>query len=463
MATSENPTISRKTLIHGLGRWTAAAAGISAGSMLNAKGSRGKAIVIGAGMAGISVARDLRRRGFEVVVLEARNRIGGRIWTDRGTGVPMDMGAGWIEESSGNPLTALARKFGVNTVPHDYDSLAMVDEKGRPLDDERAYAVYKKVSAIMDRARNLSPRNFKRDISMMDAIRVVLRKHPPLTRLERLGLNWLLDQRAVTEGQDLNRISYFMEREGGGFDGEDLVMPSGYDQIPRALAKGLDIRLGHRVSAVYHSRKGVRIRTNRGTIRGDGAVITVPLGVLQSGSIRFSPALPSWKTRAMKQLAMGNIVKVALKFEEPFWPREPHNLGRLSLKRGEFPTFLNWYHYTGRPCLITAVAGRYAKELERLSDKSIGRRIERIMRGIFGRRAKPVSGITVARWGRDPFARGSYSYTPVGGAGDRASDALAQPVGRLFFAGEATIKQYPGTVHGAHLSGLREARRIAAL
>ena len=158
---------------------------------------------------------------------------------------------------------------------------------------------------------------------------------------------------------------------------------------------------------------------------------------------------------------MGVLNKVALRFDRPFWPVDHHFIGYMSEKVGEYPQFLNVSKYTQEPVLMAFTGGNFARALESKSDAHIASEIKQVLYKIYGSSVPEPKGVAVARWSTDPFARGSYSHIPVGATGTEY-DILAEPLahGRLRFAGEATIRNYPGTVHGAFLSGVREAEHL---
>lgn len=190
----------------------------------------------------------------------------------------------------------------------------------------------------------------------------------------------------------------------------------------------------------------------------------------------FSPPLPDWKVESIKRLGYGNLNKVVLCFDRIFWDPNASlfgHVGSTTASRGEL--FLFWNLYKA-PVLLALVAGEAAAIMENVSDDVIVGRCIAVLKGIFGNTAVPTPKETVVtRWRADPWSRGSYSFVSVGSSGNDY-DILATPVipgnpgknndmiknpPRIFFAGEHTIRNYPATVHGALLSGLREAGRIA--
>ena len=426
-----------------------------------AKSPRANVIVVGAGIAGLTAARELKAQGFGVTVIEARDRLGGRIWTDRSLGTPLDFGASWIHETDGNPIARLARDFGVKTIETDYESIYVYDHTGEKMSDDYVEEIVDGTEEILEEAFALS-RKFDRDVSMAYALDHAM-KGVTLTQEETYALNWRVTALEVEAAADFKELSLSGDNIGDkGFDGGDELFPDGYDQIVRRVARGLDFRLGHKVQRIIYNKQGVKIVTDRGAFVGDGAVITLPLGVLKSGSVKFSPPLPDYKQKAIAMLQMGVLNKVALRFSTPFWATDRDFIGYISEKKGHFPVFLNWHKYTKQPVLIGFTGGSFARSIEKLSDREIAEQTVGVLRKMFGRRASDPTGVKVARWSSDPFAHGSYSIFPPGAQGE-AYDALAEPVGRLFFAGEATIRDHPATVHGAFLSGIREGRRISKL
>ncbi|KAF5283006.1 hypothetical protein FQA39_LY04877 [Lamprigera yunnana] len=269
------------------------------------------------------------------------------------------------------------------------------------------------------------------------------------------------------------------------------LVRNGYSCVPVALAEGLDIKLNASVRKVEYNQSGVEVTVynprnpaSTNTYHADVVLCTLPLGVLkvavapssgQLNTVQFSPPLPDWKTSAIQRLGFGNLNKVVLCFERIFWNPQANlfgHVGSTTASRGEL--FLFWNLYKA-PVLLALVAGEAAAIMENVTDDVIVGRCIAVLRGIFGQTGVPQPKETVVtRWRADPWSRGSYSFVAVGSSGSDY-DLLASPVippneqgvsvtsgsAKLFFAGEHTIRNYPATVHGAFLSGLREASRIA--
>jgi len=216
------------------------------------------------------------------------------------------------------------------------------------------------------------------------------------------------------------------------------------------------------VTRVAHGTSGVVVETSKGAFTAPRAIVTLPIGVLRSGAVKFDPALPASKVSAISAMRMDVLQKVYVRFAKPFWPEDVEIFGRIAPAsgKGEFVSLVNVAFYAKEPILMFFNAGTYARKVEEMTDGAVADLATKHLREMFGASVPTPEACLVTRWGRDPFALGSYAHLPVG---TKPSDrkALAAPVDdRLFFAGEATESDYPATVHGALLSGRREARRI---
>uniref|UniRef100_A0A1B6LH74 Lysine-specific histone demethylase n=1 Tax=Graphocephala atropunctata TaxID=36148 RepID=A0A1B6LH74_9HEMI len=313
-----------------------------------------------------------------------------------------------------------------------------------------------------------------------------------LSSRDRQILDWHFANLEFANATPLSTLSlkHWDQDDDFEFTGSHLTVRNGYSCVPVALSEGLDIKLNTAVRQIRYSSKGVEVLTsnarNHGnpmTYKGDVVLCTLPLGVLKQStavnsqgmpnSVQFVPPLPDWKISAIQRLGFGNLNKVVLCFERIFWDPSANlfgHVGSTTASRGELFLFWNLYR---APVLLALVAGEAAAIMENVSDDVIVGRCIAVLKGIFGNSAVPQPKETVVtRWRADPWARGSYSFVAVGSSGSDY-DMLATPVvppsppddshpssPRLFFAGEHTIRNYPATVHGAFLSGLREGGRI---
>ncbi|NER39694.1 MAG: FAD-dependent oxidoreductase, partial [Oscillatoria sp. SIO1A7] len=220
-----------------------------------------KILVIGAGVSGLAAARELVRSGFEVTVLEGRDRIGGRINTDRSLGLPIDLGASWIHGIRGNPIGKLARELEVPILPTDYDNIEIYGKDGSLVSEteiERLYAIYEKTGyKLFSLAEELEA-----DISIAEAVRRIgIPKN--LTEREINILQQFLDSEIVIpSGADLDSLSLWYADDSEVFGGDDYLFPNGYDQIIQGLARGIDVKLEHKVIEIeYGDRNSSRVRS----------------------------------------------------------------------------------------------------------------------------------------------------------------------------------------------------------
>uniref|UniRef100_A0A9J7Y9B4 Lysine-specific histone demethylase n=1 Tax=Cyprinus carpio carpio TaxID=630221 RepID=A0A9J7Y9B4_CYPCA len=316
-----------------------------------------------------------------------------------------------------------------------------------------------------------------------------LEANPPsdvyLSSRDRQILDWHFANLEFANATPLSTLSlkHWDQDDDFEFTGSHLTVRNGYSCVPVALAEGLDIKLNTAVRQVRYTSSGceviavnTRSTTQTFIYKCDAVLCTLPLGVLkqQPPAVQFVPPLPEWKTAAVQRMGFGNLNKVVLCFDRVFWDPSVNlfgHVGSTTASRGEL--FLFWNLYKA-PILLALMAGEAAGIMENISDDVIVGRCLAILKGIFGSSAVPQPKETVvSRWRADPWARGSYSYVAAGSSGNDydlmaqpitpgpAIPGASQPVPRLFFAGEHTIRNYPATVHGALLSGLREAGRIA--
>jgi monoamine oxidase len=428
---------------------------------------RDKVIVIGAGMSGLAAARRLVfEYGFngvgQVIALEARGRIGGRIRTDRSLGFPVDMGAVWIEGVNRNPIAALANQLGVTLNTTDYDSLDLYDSDGTLIGDPAVQMGIDELETIFEEFLWRADR-LRIDQSMAATL-ADFDAGQGLSDDELRVLMWFyfwyieLDSTAT-----LAQSSSRMYDQDGGFSGVDRLFPNGYDQIVEGLAQGLDIRLNHVVTAIDYAGGKVRVETNQGLFEADRCVVTLPLGVLKAAAVQFNPPLPGALAAAINRLGFGSAFKMALHFPRTFWNPSVHFLGYISPQQGQDMEFLNMARYTGNPVLLMEANQEFARSLGAMSDADAAARVMADLRTMFGRSTPDPIDIVTSDWGSSPFTNGSYSYWSVGST-TRDNDEFAKHLQkRLFFAGEHTTKRYPATVHGAYLSGRDAAKRLRSL
>jgi polyamine oxidase len=451
--------VSRRGLI---GSAAAGAVGLTAGCSARSGARQGgrKVVVIGAGMAGLGAARVLREAGCRVVVVEARDRVGGRVHTVEKFGTKVDLGASWIHDSRGNPLTEIARKAGLETVPTDYDRFLLHRPSGTAISDRNLGRAASAWEAIREELYRMSWREGSRPLGPTLRRMIEARVR---SGVDRAALEWLCGVEVPLDwGADPGEISIEGFGEGTVYrGGPDLLIRGGAGQLVSWLARGVRVRKGDPVREVVHSGRGVRVELASGdVVRADGCVVTVPLGVLKAGKVRFEPSLPSGHRRAIRSLGFGLLDKTFLSYRSPWWDGNPTQIATAGFGVDRAITAFDFEEVAGRPLLCGFTGAGFARSLERRGPAGATPVVvDRLRRG-FGRVPLPEDSIST-RWAADRFARGSYSFLAVGST-ERDRAVLASPVGRMILAGEHTSTDRPATMDGALVAGRLAANRLLA-
>jgi monoamine oxidase len=400
--------------------------------------------IIGAGAAGLGAAHALKNAGVSFVVLEARDRVGGRGHTIMASPeVTFDLGCGWLHSADQNAFVRIAEKLDFEidrTLPPWRDRAV---GKAFPQEERASFIhalddffqrLHEAAKGGVDHAasRYLEPGN--RWNPMIDAISTYI------------------------NGAETDRVSIL---DFDAYEDTNLNwrVRRGYGALMAAYGASLPIKFNCAVTLIDHSQQRLRLETSLGALSTDRVIVTVPTSLIADQTIRFHPALPD-KLDAAAHLPLGLADKVTLALAEPEALPKEGNLRGATMRRE-----MGTYHLRpfGQPCIEGFFGGHYARELEDAGDGAIAAAsIDEIVSFLGSDIRRKLKPLKESRWAHDPFARGSYSHALPGHAGKRA--VLAAPVdGRLFFAGEATSPNFFSTAHGAHDSGERAAREVIAL
>jgi monoamine oxidase len=411
-----------------------------------------KVIVIGAGISGLAAAKSLQEAGYEVVILEARNRIGGRIFTSRDAGFTTDLGASWIHGAGRkNPLKKIANDLKLNLFETNDDLLQVFDEEGKLIPTSQIDDAYAPYEALLKKVIA----NGNSSKSMLEVIKSI-----DPQALQNPLIMWQLTAYMEFEmGGDIEQISSTEWDADEAFNGPEMLLPNGYDAIVKHLVNALDIRLNEQVKTIDFTTKP-KVETTIGFYEADHVVVSLPLGVLKSGSVQFKPALVASKKEAINLVQMGSVNKFLLQFDKPFWDVKQQYFGLTDSQSPAFTYFLNLNTFSPNAnALMSFTFGSDALKAEQLTDNQAQNLILSKLKTMFGS-VSNLKYFKATRWTADEFARGSYSFASVG-TNKTHFDELAKAVDqKIFFCGEHTNYAYKGTAHGAYLSGIRAAEEI---
>lgn len=452
------------------------------------------ALVVGAGMAGLAAADRLTKEGSRVALLEARNRTGGRVWTDRQfAGIPVELGAEFLH---GDQVATweIVRELGLETLrwKKQDDSLVRTEDgEWLTMAQARAADPGLEISRSWELPQVLAGRY--EDL------------HSYLRRIgfDRKQLRYVERWFANAQGESARFLSAAATLRGLRRSGEngsgDYRLTDGYDNVVNHLAKGLDVHLNTQVETVEWGSDGVLVAAADGaTYEARTLLLTVPVGVLQAGSIRFMPELPDDKLLALSGIRMGPVIKLVYRFAEPiaeseimaiysrnnppmWWSPSYRGHGKTAAStsyRGPGRTAGSTpYRGSGQSAGVTShcgpgsasegsqvwtafVSGAGAASLLALGEQGALEAGVEALGNDLGRELEPLDALLVD-WPGDPWSRGGYSYVLPGH--DGARELLARPAPPLFFAGEATAQEHQSaTVHGALVSGRRAAAEALA-
>lgn len=411
-------------------------------------------VVLGAGMAGVAAARALAGGGLRVVVVEAGDRVGGRIRTLREfTDAPVEAGAEFVHGDRAATWGDV-RAAGLRTQPTPYSGTWMrlggrrawlgahLMHPGVWRSFDILWALGRRSGPDMSAAEFIARRRYRGRAGELAAL--TLTAHLP-GGVEAVGVAGL-----AADG--------VLRLEGG----TNHRVVDGYDGLAAHIATGLDIRFGFVVDSIAWGPDGVAVTAADGRrIEADAGISTLPHGVLRRGDVRFEPALPPAKSAAIGTISTGAVLKVLVSFSEPFWNRR-----MTQLVCGDGPVTLYWptSYRTDGPAVLSAYAtGPRARALSDAGPDQAPQIVLADLASLYP--GSPVERLAVSSrvidWWTDPLARGGYTFLPPGGVGARA-DLAAASTGALFWAGSATHwSPVADTVEAAYLSGLRAAREAS--
>lgn len=397
-------------------------------------------VIVGAGAAGIAAARTLLAAQREVIVLEARDRPGGRAVVDYRLGVPADLGAAWLHFANTNPFVRLAREggFTIDEREPDWGPRSRIGGVQPSAAEVAAWqaGLARYYGAIEAAARD------GRDVALTE----VLPQDELRARFDAV-MTWAVG----AESREISTVDLDNYAEGG----PNWAVVEGLGAVVAHSAAGLPIRFGAEVTRIDRSGAALQVHSTAGVLAAAAVIVTVPTSVLATDRLRFEPPLPEAHREALEGLPLGVVNKVFFRFDEADLPPEPlFTIGTGSSTR----TAHHQLRPATQPLVMSYFGGDLSKELEAAAGLEAFARDE--LRSIFGADfTARIRGEFATAWRSDPHACGSYSVARPGCAAQRA--ALSRPVdGQLLFAGEACSRTQFGTLPGAWESGVAAARYL---
>nr|XP_054755577.1 lysine-specific histone demethylase 2-like [Lytechinus pictus] len=440
----------------------------------------GKVIVIGAGVAGLSAARHLTNLGCDVTMLEARDRIGGRVWDDHSLGSCVGKGAQIVNGCINNPIALMCEQGGFK-LRKMHERCDLLGEGGVVTDSHIDKRVEFHFNAMLDAIAEWRKDKFSSSDSPLG--KKIMEMHQ--TFMDETNLTFTEEEDKLLQfhisnleyacGSNLAKVSslHWDQNEAfAQFAGDHCLLKEGYQVVFTELAKDLDVRLQHQVTAVDHSSDDIVVTTKDGqTFTAQKVLVTIPLVLLQSNAINFTPPLPEDKTEAINSLGAGIIEKIGLQFPSRFWEKKTQETDYFGYiptdpaDRGFFSVFYDMSNEnTESNVLMSIISGDAVEKLKTMTEEEVMEKCLSCLKKLFPKQTVPnPTKYFVTQWHKDEFAGMSYSFVASGSSGE-TYDILADCVDdKIFFAGEATNRSFPQTVTGAYLSGIREANKIIAL
>ncbi len=424
-----------------------------------------RVIVVGAGISGLVAARALHLSGVDLVVVEGRDRIGGRTHTVELAGAAVDLGGSWIHNGAGSPMLPLVAELGIERMPASNTGIAVGAAvlnrvNGVFPDVEARKALTSAMAGLFMSAARVDEVDCGADLERAMAMLL-----PDVDASVRGTLGALL---AMNEGKDADDVDFSTFASAffaGGTDHEDVMPRGGYRLVVEHLAGGSDIRTGEAVRKIVEGPNGVTVHTASGTFTGTHAVVTVPLGVLKAGAIEFDPKLPAAHAEAINRVGFGALEKVVLAYERAVWQVDgsPIHLTVVDSPEPLWPVILDLSTWYGVPVVVGMATGDHGRALAAMPEAERVAALHETICELGGPDTPDPIAFATTSWATDPFLLGCYTnIAPGTDPAQHTIDVatLATPHGRVLFAGEHTCQRGTSTVDSAWITGVREASRL---
>ncbi len=419
-------------------------------------------VIIGAGISGLACAQALKNAGKNVVVLEAKERIGGRLHSINYEDETFDLGASWIHGIDNNPIWEIAQNNEIETAIFNYIGSDFFHENGQVFTAQEKQKFVEYIQCIeklfleskQDSAQNAL-------IEILDNLETNSLSFSA-NQLKELLYSYFEKFANDPFATELNQLSTQFQKYEGYFEGDEVIFPQGYSQILNALCKDIAIKTNVKVSQIILENNTVKIIDAHNTeYLASKVVVSVPLGVLKKDLIKFVPELPKQHQNAISEMGFGSFNKVFFELEDSL------NLEANS-DSNSFYYWVNgtWFNILdlskiyNKPIYLMLFGGAQSEFIDRATDVDVWDFIyKNLNTSLINLPIKPKR-IFITRWGADEFNYGSFSFPAIGHSESLVA-TLNEPVeDRIFFTGEHCSLEYAGTVHGAYLNGLETAEKI---
>lgn len=415
-------------------------------------------IIIGAGAAGLQAAHHLKKAELNVVILEARDRIGGRIWSDTHMApYPIELGAEYIHDASNPTLKALLTASNATQIPEDGAVYVYADGVLTRESELQQRTSGDLLNALMHAAdEHISGGG--EDMSISD----FLGEDGEFAAREQLspGEVGIVNSMIASEyGVDTHRFGLrgLIECDFSGYDGTCTHIAEGYASVLAPLTD-VDILFNTPVDYVWQAEDYILCRSEQTEFTAKHVICTVPLAILQNQLITFDPPLPAEKLQAIASIGSAHIVKIVLEFHEAWWPEDMAQIITSTL--GQVYWRPGYGRQAERPLLTAFIGGKAAEQFEAKQTEVVVHQLIDELSHVHGKPLKPLfNSAYIMDWSNNPWSRMGYSYLPLG-IDPAMRTQLATPVGNVHFAGEATMSKHAASVHGALESGLRAAKEV---
>lgn len=422
--------------------------------------------IIGAGMAGLSCAGKLQEAGENVILLEARDRIGGRVQSLRNGLSTYDLGASWIHGIENNPLWDIVQKSGITTTVFNYDESNFYHKNGQifsSIEKQEFERYIEEINYLLSQTEINAALEAVHEIigSLTYSGTIFLEQD-----LKELLLNFFERLANDPFATDLSQLSAHYQQYEGYFEGDEVIFPDGYSQVIEHISGNLEIKTGVEIRKIILKNNHLELVDQHNvTYLGSRVIVAVPLGVLKN-KMEFVPALPAEYIHAIQKIGFGSFNKVFLEFAEPLPFRAKSSLDSISdfyWFNGHWFNVLDLSEIYQKPIYLMLFGGKQSAFIDHATDNEVWDLIFSSLNANFTKIPMQPKNLIITRWGIDPYSYGSFSF-PALEHQENLVEILNQAIeNRLFFIGEHCSAKYAGTVHGAYLNGCETSQKIIKL